>query len=149
MTRRRWRYVLLTATVCLTVAATALAATAYRSGDYKGRTAQTNPDNGRKYRISFKIANGRISNVATKTRDNCPNKKHLVVNQNAFTSAKLGPKGGFTLRAGTKQQPAVLKGKVTGSNASGTLTDKTYNSATGMCKVSTTWTAKRVVKTKK
>lgn len=150
MIRRRWRYVLLAATLCLAIAGTALAAS-YKSGSYKGTTGQTNPKTHKKYGMSFKIANGQISNVSTRTRDKCPDGTFLVVNQNAFTKAALNSKGRFTLRAGSAQQPAVMKGKVTGSTASGTITDKTDDVAggSGICKASTTWTAKRVVKKKK
>ncbi len=150
MTRRRWRYVLLAATLCLAIAGTALAAS-YKSGSYRGTTGQTNPKTKKphkKYGMSFKIANGQISDVSTKTRDKCPDKTFLVVNQNAFTHAPLDSKGRFTLRAGSAQQPAVMKGKVTGSTASGTITDKTDDTigGSGICKASTTWTAKLVVK---
>jgi hypothetical protein len=144
LTRRRWQYFLLAATICLAIAGTALAATSYKSGSYKGTTGQTNPKTHKKYGMSFKIANGKISNVSTKTRDKCPNGKYLVVRQNAFTSASLDSKGRFTLRAGSAQQPAVMKGKVTGSTASGTITDKSDDTfgGSGICKASTTWTAK-------
>jgi hypothetical protein len=64
------------------------------------------------------------------------------VKQNAFTSAPIDSKGRFTLRAGSASQPAVMKGKVSGTTASGTITDKTLDTAgSGICKASTTWTA--------
>jgi hypothetical protein len=148
MTRRRWHYVLIAATISLAIAGTALAATAYKSGSYKGSTGQTNPKYHKKYVMRFKIANGKISDVSTRTHDKCPGGSYLDVRQDAFTSAKLDSNGRFTLRAGTSQQPAVMKGKVTGSTASGTLTDKTFDSAGGLCKASTTWSARRVVKKK-
>src|SRR3954468_22557548 len=140
--------ILIAAVVCLAVAGTAIAATApYKSGKYKGRTGQVNPKTGKKYPVRFTIANGKISQVRTFTRDRCPDGSHLVVTQNAFKPAKLDSKGRFTLLAGTAQQPAVMKGKVTGSKASGTITDKTNDPATppsGVCKASTTWSAKLV-----
>lgn len=148
MTRRRWHYVLLVATICLAIAGTALAASSYRSGSYKGTTKQTNTATGKKYGIRFKIAKGRISEVLTRTRDKCRDGSFLIVKQDAFTSAPLDSKGRFTLRAGNSKEPAVMKGKVTGSTASGTITDKTDDGTTGICKASTTWSAKRVVKKK-
>jgi hypothetical protein len=149
MTRRRWHYVLLAATICLAIAGTALAASSYKSGSYRGKTGQTNPKYNKKFVMRFKIAKGKISNVSTRTRDKCPDGSFLDVIQDAFKSAPLDSKGRFTLRAGTAQQPAVMKGKVTGSTASGTITDKTLdNAGSGICKASTTWTAKLVVKKK-
>jgi hypothetical protein len=132
------------------LAGSAMAATApppYKSGNYRGKTAQVNPTSGKKYTFKFTVAGGKVSNVFTYTRDKCPDGTFLRVKQDAFKTAKLDAKGRFTLRAGTTQQPAVLKGKVVGSKASGTITDRTNDSATpssGVCKASTTWTAKLV-----
>jgi hypothetical protein len=138
--------ILLAALLCLAVAGTAVAATsAPKPGKYTGRTGQTNPKTGKKYPLSFTIANGKISKVHTFTRDKCPDGTFLRVTQDAFKSAPLDSKGRFKLVAGTAQQPAVMKGKVSGSTASGTITDRTNDSATpssGICKASTTWTAK-------
>jgi hypothetical protein len=134
-------YVLLAASLCLAVTGTALAAT-YKSGSYAGTTAQLNPSTGKNFPITFKIAGGKISSVDTRTRDKCPDGSYLRVHQNAFKSAALDSKGRFVLRAGTAQQPAVMKGKVTGSTASGKISDKTLDTAgSGLCKASTTWTA--------
>jgi hypothetical protein len=134
------------AVLCLAVAGSAVAATApYKSGKYKGKTAQTDTRTGKKFVLTFKIANGKISKVDTYTRDKCTDGTFLRVHQNAFTSAALSSKGRFTLRAGTTQQPGVMKGKVSGSKASGTITDRTNDpGGSGVCKASTTWTAKLV-----
>jgi hypothetical protein len=144
MNRTRALRLVLATVVCLALAGTAIAATApYKSGSYKGTTAQVNPSTGKKFPLKFTIAKGTISGVDTKTRDKCPDGSFLRVHQNAFKSAKLDSKGRFTLRAGTTSQPAVMKGKVTGSKASGTITDRTNDpEGTGPCKASTTWTAK-------
>ena len=139
---------LLAALLCLAVAGTAVAATSDpKNGTYKGRTGQVNPKTGKKYVMTFKISKGKISNVFTYTRDKCPDGSFLRVKQNAFKSAVLDSKGRFTLRAGTTEQPAVMKGRVIGSKESGTITDKTFDpppTQTGLCKASTTWTAKLV-----
>jgi hypothetical protein len=146
MNPSRLSRVLLAALLCLAVAGTAIAATApYKSGKYKGKTSQTDSRTAKKFAITFKIANGKISKVDTYTRDKCPDGSFLRVHQNAFSSATLSSKGRFTLRAGTAEQPAVMKGKVSGSKASGTITDRTNDPAgTGPCKGSATWTAKLV-----
>jgi hypothetical protein len=138
--------ILLAVLICLAVAGTAVAATApYKSGKYKGKTAQTDSRTGKKTVLTFTVANGQISKVNTYTRDKCPDGSFLRVHQNAFTAAALSSKGRFTLRAGTTTQPAVMKGKVSGSKASGTITDRTTDPAgSGPCKASTTWTAKLV-----
>jgi hypothetical protein len=140
--------ILLAVVLCFVVAGTAVAATsAPKPGKYTGRTAQTNPKTGKKYPVRFKIANGKISAVHAWTRDKCPDGTFLRVEQNAFKAGTLDAKGRFTLVAGTTQQPAVMKGKVSGSKASGTITDRTNDPATpssGVCKASTTWTAKHV-----
>src|SRR3954463_5651506 len=142
MTRLR---ILIAALLCLAFAGSALAADApYKSGKYKGKTGQTNPQTGKKYTLTFTIAKGKISNVRTFTRDRCPDDTHLRVEQNAFKTTKLDSKGRFTLRAGTPEQPAVMKGKVSGSKASGTITDRTNDTAkppSGVCKASTKWSA--------
>jgi hypothetical protein len=140
--------ILLAVVLCLAVAGTAIAATAPpKPGSYKGKTAQTDTRTGKNFPIKFKIANGQISKVDTTTRDKCPDGSFLRVHQNAFKSATLNAKGRFTLRAGTTAQPAVMKGKVVGSKASGTISDKTNDPAgSGPCKASTTWTAKFVKK---
>ena len=132
--------------LCLTLAATAVAATAPpKAGKYKGKTAQTDTRTGKKFAITFKVAGGKISKVDTYTRDKCPDGTFLRVHQNAFTSATINSKGRFTLRAGTTEQPAVMKGKVAGSKASGTITDRTNDpEGSGPCKASTKWTAKLV-----
>jgi hypothetical protein len=137
--------------ISLAVAGTAIAATAEpKNGRYKGKTGQIDSRTGKKFAITFRISNGKISKVFTFTRDKCPDGSFLRVKQNAFTSATLDSKGRFTLRAGTAAQPAVLKGKVSGSKASGTLTDRTNDPGTettpssGLCKANTTWTAKLV-----
>jgi hypothetical protein len=141
MTRRGWKYVVIAASICLAVAATALAAS-YKPGSYKGKTGQTDSVTKKKYPITFKIKNGTISNVSTKTRDKCPDGSILVVRQQVFPSAPINSKGRFTLRTGGASQPAVMKGTVTGTTASGTITDKTQDTAgSGLCKASTTWTA--------
>jgi hypothetical protein len=141
MTRRGWKYVVIAASICLVLAATALAAS-YKSGSYKGKTGQTDATTKKKFPITFKIANGTISKVFTRTLDKCPDGSSLRVKQNAFTSAPIDSKGRFTLRAGSASQPAVMKGKVSGTTASGTITDKTLDTAgSGICKASTTWTA--------
>jgi hypothetical protein len=146
MNRSRPLRILIAALLCLAVAGSAVAATApYKSGKYKGKTAQTDTRTGKKFVVTFKIANGKISRVFTYTRDKCPDGTFLRVKQNAFASATLDSKGRFTLRAGTTAQPAVMKGKVSGSKASGTITDRTNDPAgAGPCKASTTWTAKLV-----
>jgi hypothetical protein len=138
--------ILLAALICLALAGTAIAATApFKSGKYKGKTAQTDTRTGKKFALTFKVANGKISKVDTYTRDKCPDGTFLRVHQNAFTTATLSSKGRFTLRAGTTEQPAVMKGKVSGSKASGTITDRTNDpEGSGPCKASTTWTAKLV-----
>jgi hypothetical protein len=137
---------LVAAILCFGVAGSALAATApYKSGKYKGTTGQLNPSKGRNFSITFTIAKGKISNVRTTTRDKCPDGTYLRVAQNVFPAGRLDSKGRFTLRAGPKQQPAVMKGKVSGSKASGTITDRNNDTeGSGICKASTTWTAKRV-----
>jgi hypothetical protein len=138
--------VLLAVALCLAVAGTAAAATsAPGPRKYTGRTGQTNPKTGKKYPLRFQIANGKVSRVHTFTRDKCPDGTFLRVEQNAFKSATLDSKGRFTLVAGTTQQPAVMKGTVSGSKASGTIRDRTNDPATpssGICKGRTTWTAK-------
>ena len=151
MNRSRASRILIAAVLCLALAGTAIAATApYKSGSYKGKTAQTDTRTGKKFGVTFKIAKGKISKVFTYTRDKCPDGSFLRVKQNAFTSAELDSKGRFTLRAGTAAQPAVMKGKVSGSKASGTITDRTNDPGTettpssGVCKANTTWTAKLV-----
>src|SRR4051812_45867195 len=102
MNRSRSLRILLAVVLCLAVAGTAIAATApYKSGKYKGKTGQVNPPTGKKYGLSFKIANGKISKVFTYTRDKCPDGTFLRVKQDAFKSATLDAKGRFTLRAGT------------------------------------------------
>src|SRR4051794_27106243 len=145
MNRSRPLRILIAAVLCLAVAGTAIAATApYKSGKYKGRTGQVNPKTGKKYPVTFTIAKGKISNVRTFTRDRCPDGTHLIVTQNAFKTAKLDSKGRFTLLAGTQEQPAVMKGKVSGSKASGTISDRTNDPAdppSGVCKTSTKWSA--------
>ena len=146
MNPSRLSRVLLAALLCLAVAGTAVAATsAPKNGTYKGRTGQVNPKTGKKYVMTFKIAKGKVSKVFTYTRDKCPDGTFLRVKQDAFKSAVLSSTGRFTLRAGTAEQPAVMKGKVSGSKASGTITDRTNDPAgSGPCKASTTWTAKIV-----
>src|SRR3954447_4453927 len=151
MNRSRAFRTLIAAALCLALAGTAFAATSGpKNGTYRGKTGQVNPRTGKKYGMTFAIAKGKISKVFTYTRDKCPDGSFLRVKQNAFTSAKLDSKGRFTLRAGTVQQPAVMKGKVAGSTASGTITDRTNDPGTsttpssGVCKASTTWTAKLV-----
>jgi hypothetical protein len=132
--------------LCLALAGSAIAANVpYKSGKYKGTTAQTNPKTGKKNPVKFTIAKGKISGVFTYTRDRCPDGSHLHVAQGVFAPAKLDSKGRFTLRAGPKEQPAVMKGKVNGSKATGTITDR-YNdpAGSGVCKANTTWTAKLV-----
>jgi hypothetical protein len=143
--------ILVAALICLALAGTAIAATApYKSGRYKGKSGQTDTRTGKKFAVTFKIASGKISKVDTYTRDKCPDGSFLRVHQDAFKATALDSKGRFTLRAGTVQQPAVMKGKVSGSKASGTITDKTNDPGTdstpgsGVCKASTTWTAKLV-----
>jgi hypothetical protein len=137
---------LLVAILCLGAAGSALAATApYKSGHYKGRTGQLNPSKGKKFALTFTISGGKISKVRTTTRDKCPDGSYLRVDQAVFPTVKLDSKGRFTLRAGPKEQPAVMKGRVSGSKASGTLTDRNNDTAgSGICKASTTWTAKLV-----
>jgi hypothetical protein len=143
MSRKGWKYVVLAALICLAAAASALAAVTYKAGPYKGTTAQKDPSTKKPIAITFKISNGVVSKVLTKTIDKCPDGSTLRVNQNAFTSATINSKGRFTLRAGSASQPAVLKGKVSGSSASGSISDKTQDSAgSGLCTASTTWTAK-------
>ena len=144
MNRTRPLRFLIATVLCLALAGTAIAATAGpKSGPYRGTTGQTNPTTGKKFPLAFDIAKGKISGVDTRTRDKCPDGTFLRVHQNAFKTAKLDSKGRFTLRAGTASQPAVMKGKVTGSKASGTITDRTNDPAgSGPCKASTTWTAK-------
>lgn len=141
--RFRWTRVLLVVALCLGLTGTALAA--FKSGKYKGTTAQTDVRTGKKFPITFKISGGQISKVDTTTRDSCPDGSGLRVHQNAFKSAPINSKGKFTLTAGTPDQPAVMKGKVKGKNASGTITDTTRaNQAdpSSACHASTTWTAK-------
>jgi hypothetical protein len=144
MSRKWWKYFVLAVSICLAVAATALAAAVtYKAGSYKGTTAQKDPSTKKPIAITFRISNGTVSKVLTKTIDKCPDGSTLRVNQNAFTSATISSKGRFTLRAGNAQQPAVMKGTVSGSTASGTITDKTKDTASSsICKGSTTWTAK-------
>jgi hypothetical protein len=138
--------ILLAVVLSLAVAGTAIAATSAPSpGKYKGKTPQIDSRTGKKFVLTFKVANGKVSKVKTGTRDKCPDGSFLRVDQNAFTSAPLDSKGRFTLRAGTPQQPAVMKGKINGGKASGTITDKTNDpQGSGPCKASTTWTAKLV-----
>src|SRR3954447_9800201 len=109
MNRSRPLRILIAAVLCLAVAGTAVAATApYKSGKFKGKTAQVNPKTGKKYPVTFTIAKGQISQVKAFTRDRCPDDAHLVVTQTAFKTSKLGSKGHFTLLAGPAQQPAVM-----------------------------------------
>jgi hypothetical protein len=136
---------LLAVAICLATAGTALAAkhkVVVRS--YKGTTGQINPSTHKHFTLSFTLTNTMVSSIRTTVRDTCPDGTSLRVNENAFKSVKLDSKGRFTLRAGPPQQPAVIKGKVTGSTASGTITDKSNDTAgSGLCKGSTTWTATR------
>src|SRR3954447_9035194 len=101
---------LIAAILCFGVAGSAaLAATVpYKSGKYKGKTGQLNPSKGRNFSITFTIAKGRISNVRTTTRDKCPDGTYLRVDQGVFPTACLDSKGRFTLRAGPKEQQAVM-----------------------------------------
>ena len=139
--RFRWTRALLVVALCLGLTGTALAS--FKSGKYKGTTAQTDVRTGKKFPVTFKVSGGKISNVDTTTRDSCPDGSGLRVHQNAFKSATISSKGKFTLTAGTSDQPAVMKGKVKGSKASGTITDTTNDpSGSGPCHGSTTWTAK-------
>jgi hypothetical protein len=146
MNRTRALHLLIAAVLCLATAGSALAAKApYKSGRYKGTTGQLNPSRGKNFSITFTIAKGKISNVRTTTRDKCPDGTYLRVSQGVFPTGRIDSKGRFTLRAGPKQQPAVMKGRVSGSKASGTITDRNNDSAgSGICKASTTWTAKLV-----
>jgi hypothetical protein len=132
--------------LCFGVAGAAAAATApFKQGKYKGTTGQLNPSKGRNFPLTFTIANGKISKVRTTTRDKCPDGTYLRVDQGVFPTVRLDSKGRFTLRAGPKEQPAVMKGRVSGSTASGTITDRNNDTAgSGVCKASTTWTAKLV-----
>jgi hypothetical protein len=142
MTHGHWPRLLLVAVICLAIGGTALAAS--KSHSYAGTTAQTDPKTGKSYPTTFKIAHGKIKGVDTHTLDTCPDGSLLHVHQNAFKPAALDSKGRFTLRAGTPQQPAVMKGKVKGKQASGTLSDKTADTAgSGTCTAKTTWTATR------
>jgi hypothetical protein len=137
---------LIAAILCLGVAGSAVAATApYKTGNYRGRTGQLNPSKGKNFSITFTITKGKISKVRTTTRDKCPDGTYLRVDQGVFPTGRLDSKGRFTLRAGPKEQPAVMKGRVQGSKASGTITDRNNDTAgSGVCKASTTWTAKLV-----
>jgi hypothetical protein len=136
--------------ICLIAATAAYAATTYKTGPYKGTTGQKNPDTNKKFAMKFKISKGKISNVDTITRDRCPDGSHLRIHQNAFKSATIDSNGKFTLKAGTSTQPAVMKGKVSGSSASGTIKDTTYDpTISDYCKASTSWTAKLKVTKKK
>ena len=139
-----WRYGALVAVLCLAIAATAVGARRVPSFVYRGTTAQVNPDNGKKFAITFTLKGRTVSNVKTLTRDVCPDGSHLRVTQNAFKSVKLDRKGRFVLRAGPRTQPAVLKGRIIGKKASGTLSDRSQDPAgSGLCKANTTWSAKR------
>jgi hypothetical protein len=124
--------------VCLALAAAAVSQGAAKhgpkSGTYTGKTAQS-------LSIRFKIAKRTISAVDTTTKDRCSDGSSLKVRQNAFKAGRLDRKGRFTLRAGPRQQAAVIKGRVKGSKASGTLTDRA-NDPSGHCSVSTTWSAR-------
>jgi hypothetical protein len=132
----------LVAILGLVLVATAVAG--YQSGSYSGTTAQINPTTSKRFTIKFNISGGTIKNVVTITRDRCPDGSHVRVNQNAFKTATIDKKGNFVLRAGTRLQPSVLKGQVSGSSASGTLSDKTLDPAgSGLCRASTTWTASK------
>jgi hypothetical protein len=129
--------ILLAVLVCLALAAAAGEGAAKhgpKSGTYTGKTAQN-------FSIRFKIAKRRISAVDTTTSDRCADDSSFKVRQNAFKSGRLDRKGRFTLRAGPRQQQAVIKGRVKGSKASGTLTDRA-NDPSGHCTASTTWRAK-------
>jgi hypothetical protein len=146
MNRFRLLRILAASVLCLAIAGTAIAATApYKSGKYKGTTGQVIPAEGKNFPLTFTIAKGKISKVHTTTRDKCPDGTFLRVDQGVFPTARLDSKGRFTLRAGPKQQPAVMKGRVSGSKASGTITDRNIDpGGSGICKASTTWTAKLV-----
>jgi hypothetical protein len=133
---RRFR-ILVAFALCLALAGSATAAKPpYKPGRYTGKTAQ-------KFAVTFTIGKRRISNVRTETRDGCSDGTFFQVPQPGFTSARLDSKGRFTLRAGPRQQPAVMKGRVKGSKASGTITDKSNDAvSSGVCKANTRWTAK-------
>jgi hypothetical protein len=124
--------------ICLALVAAAVTQGAAKhgpkSGTYIGKTAQS-------FSIRFKIAKRTISAVDTTTKDRCSDGSSLEVRQNAFGAGRLDRKGRFTLRAGPRQQPAVIKGRVKGSKASGTITDRP-NDPSGHCSASTTWRAK-------
>jgi hypothetical protein len=147
LTVRQAAFVL--AVVCPIAAGTPVASggksqVSYKSGRYSGRTGQVDPttNTGKRFRIAFKIAGGRISGVETHTLDSCPDGTRLRVHQNAFKSGTIGPKGGFKLKAGTAEEPAILRGTVNGKDASGKLTDNTNDPDTGgHCSASTTWSA--------
>jgi hypothetical protein len=143
--RARLRRIVIALVLCLALAGSATAAKAppFKLGRYTGTTAQGDPGSGRKFVITFTIEKRRISNVRATTRDRCSDGSFFEVDQAGFTSARLDSKGRFTLRAGPRQQPAVMKGRVRGSKASGTITDRSNDAvSSGVCEASTRWTAK-------
>jgi hypothetical protein len=144
MNRIRPLHILLAAALCLVLAGTALAATrkvVIRT--FTGTTGQLNPSTNKNFKMKFKVSKGKVYAVDTTVRDLCPDGTYLRVHENAFKSATISKTGTFTLRAGTRTQPAVMKGKITGKNATGTISDKTNDTAgSGLCKASTTWTAR-------
>jgi chitodextrinase len=119
-------------------------AASYQSGLYKGTTTQRSPINRRRVPLKFRISYGQIHYVRTTTVDRCPNHTSWQILQNAFGSASLGADGGFTLRAGSASEPAVMRGRARGSSAAGTITDRTRLAHVGVCKANTRWTAHRV-----
>jgi PKD domain-containing protein len=111
---------------------------------YSGTTWQTNPSTHRRFPLRFRIAGNKIVGVDTWTRDACPGGGHLLIHQNFFSPKVLGRDGRFTLRAGPSDQPVILRGIVTRTRASGTITDKTRRTSTRrVCRAHTRWAARR------
>src|SRR4051794_15508801 len=109
--------ILVAALVCLALALAASALAAgpkLTPGKYGGTTGQ-------RFSITFRITKRTISAVDTTTRDRCSDGTSLEVPQDAFTSGRLDRKDRFTLRAGPRRQQAVIKGRVKGAKASGTI----------------------------
>jgi hypothetical protein len=145
MNRIRPLHFLLAAALCLLVAGTALAAKRKPIvRTFTGTTGQLNPSTNKNFKMKFKVSAGKVIFVDTTVRDLCPDGTYLRVHENAFKTATITKTGKFRLVAGTKTQPAIMRGKITGKTASGTISDKTNDTAgSGLCKASTTWTATR------
>jgi hypothetical protein len=95
---------------------------------YAGRTSQGRP-------ISFQRTGAAITHLQFHIVDRCPGGKQLFVHDSGFPAlqVKNSKFGGTFVARAPEKATAIVSGRVQGQTVSGTLSDRTRNSAGKFC----------------